>query len=135
MPVKWIDVNGIPARIRTVAASAANGTGRRMSACASRYQAPRSRGVAACRRTGSALMRGPSRKKSGGRTVSETSPASGPTSAPAIPIERRNPSGKTASVAIETPTVTELNATVRPAVATVARTASAPGPRWASSSR
>ena len=44
MPVKRIDVNGIPARIRTVAASAANGTGRRISACASRYQAPRSRG-------------------------------------------------------------------------------------------
>ena len=73
--------------------------------------------------------------KSAGSTVSAISPASGPTSPPAMPIERRNPSGKTASVAIAAPTVTELYATVLPAVAIVARTASAPGPRRASSSR
>ena len=69
-------------------------------------------------------MRGPSRQKSAGRSVSAIAPASGPTRAPAIPIERRNPSGKTASVAIAAPTVTELKATVRPAVRIVSRTAS-----------
>ncbi len=52
-----------------------------------------------------------------------------------MPIERRKPSGKMASVAIAAATVTELNATVRPAVAIVRRTASGPGPSRASSSR
>ena len=50
-----------------------------------------------------------------------------------MPIERRKPSGKTASVATAAPTVTELKATVRPAVASVARTASGPGPAPSSS--
>ena len=139
-PVKRIERNGTASTTSSAVAPIATGTGRRISACASRYQPPRSpraaRSAARRQRRGeSAFTRSPSRTKSAGRTVSEISPASGATSPPAMPIERRKPSGKIASVAIAAATVTELKATVRPAVAIVRRTASAPGPSRASSSR
>ena len=57
------------------------------------------------------------------------------TLAPAIPIERAKPSGKTVSVASATATVAAEKATVRPAVAIVARTAARGSAPPASSSR
>ena len=57
-------------------------------------------------------------------TSSATTPASSATAMPPIAIERRNASGKTSSDANAAATVTALNATVRPAVATVVRSAS-----------
>ena len=56
-------------------------------------------------------------------TSSATSPASSATAIPPIAIERRNPSGNTSSDAKAAATVTALNATVRPAVASVVRSA------------
>ena len=52
-----------------------------------------------------------------------------------MPIERAKPSGKTVSVASATATVAAENATVRPAVAIVARTAARGSAPPASSSR
>ena len=70
------------------------------------------------RSAGRAARRAPARR------VSATSPASGATISPPIAIERRNPSGNTSSDANAAATVTALNATVRPAVCTVVRSAS-----------
>jgi len=67
------------------------------------------------------------------RTAGRTVAFSAVTVAPAIPIDFRNPSGKTVSVTSASATVTALKATVRPAVRTVVRTAS--GLSFASSSR
>ena len=115
----------MPSTTSRVAAATATGIGRRMIACASRYQPPSC--AFPCggrRRTESASIRGPSRAKRAGRTVSAMIPASGPTRPPAMPIERRKPSGKTASVATAAPTVTDEKAIVRPAVRRVVRIAS-----------
>ena len=54
---------------------------------------------------------------------------------PPIPIEYRKRCGNTSREASAAATVSELNSTVRPAVAIVRRSASAPGPTAASSSR
>ena len=94
------------------------------------------RAAARCQRAGaSALIRSPRSTKSAGRTSRETAPASGATMIPPIAIERRNGSGKTSSEANAAATVTALNATVRPAVASVVVHRSEPGPSRAISSR
>ena len=139
-PVNRVERNGSPSTTSRTVAAIATGHGRRIRACASRYQPPCSPAAVrstARRQRGSApaFTRRPSRTKRAGSTVSAISPASGPTRPPAIPIDWRNPSGKIATVATAAPTVIDENATVRPAVASVARTASAPGPWRASSSR
>ena len=68
-----------------------------------------------------------------GAITSAAAPATIATAAPAIPIDFRKPSGNTVSVISASATVTALNATVRPAVCIVVRTAS--GLSLASSSR
>ena len=66
----------------------------------------------------------PQTAKIAGAITSAAAPATSETTAPAIPIDFRNPSGKTVSVTSASATVTALKATVRPAVRTVVRTAS-----------
>ena len=133
--------NGRPSAISTVALAMAIGSGWRITQWANRYQPPRSSGRAArsaarCQLAGaSAFTFVPSRAKSAGSTVSATSPASGAMISPPMAIERRKPSGNTSSDANAAATVTALNATVRPAVWRVARSASTPGPCRTSSSR
>ena len=107
--------------------ASAIGSGRRITACASRYQPPRlvRRGLTASFEPQSANV--------AGAMTSDARPAMSATTAPAIPIDFRNPSGKTVSVISASATVTALKATVRPAVRIVVRTAS--GFSFASSSR
>ena len=130
-PVNSIRRNGRPSAISATAATVAIGAGRRMTARDSRYQPPSctcaaSRLIATCQRLRlSALTRGPSAASSAGSTVSDTNAAVSATSTPPTPIEYRNRSGNTSIAAIAAATVTEENSTVRPAVRTVARSASA----------
>ena len=81
----------------------------------------------------SAFTRGPSTASNAGSTVSETSAAISATAAPPIPIEYRNRCGNTVSDASAAATVTDENSTVRPAVASVRRSA-ADVSGWRSSS-
>ena len=69
----------------------------------------------------------PIARTSVGVITSEAAPATRATTAPAMPIDFRKPSGKTVSVIRAVATVTALKATVRPAVLTVVRMAPAPG--------
>ena len=80
-------------------------------------------------------MRGPSSASIAGSTTSASVAATSATMAPASPIEKRKFCGKTVSEASAAATVTELNAIVRPEVATVRRRASTPNPVRAASSR
>ena len=106
-----------------------------------RYQKPSvmtedSRSRRLCRRVGaSAFTRVPSRTSRAGSTVSEIRPDSSATDAPPTPIEFRKFWGKSISAPVAPATVTELNTTVRPALARVRRIASTPGPLRAISSR
>ena len=113
-------------------ARAATGSGRRMTAWASRYQRPAPPGARAG--AGRRASR-PRSRTSRARSRARRAPATSATTAPAIPIDCRKPSGKTVSVIRAKATVTALKATVRPAVAIVVRTAPAPGPWRSSSSR
>ena len=139
--VKLIDRNGIPSAIRKAALAIAIRAGKRMTSCESRYQNPAlagraSRAARSRRKAGeSALTRSPSSARIAGRTRSAIAAAIRATSAPPIPIEYRNRCGKTTSDASAPATVSELNRTVRPAVAIVRRIAVRPGPWRASSSR
>jgi hypothetical protein len=136
-----IDANGTPSAISAAALRNATLLGRAITKCESRYQKPdssgrASRSAARCSRAGaSALTRGPSSASSAGRTTSASIAATRATIAPASPIEKRKSCGKIVSEARAPATVTELKRTVRPAVATVRRSASAPKPRSAVSSR
>ena len=136
-----IDANGAPSAISAVALTSAIRRGRAITDLDSRYQKPdsagrASRSAARCSRFGArALTRGPSSARIAGNTTSASVAAISATSAPAIPIERRKFCGKTASDATAAATVTELNAIVRPDVASVRRSASTPKPVRADSSR
>ena len=108
-----------------------HGPGRRMTACASRYQPPCSDGRAVAsaarrqRRGDRALTRVPSTASAAGRTTSATTIPASETRIPPIPIDCRKPSGKTSSDAIAAAIVSALKSTVRPAVASVRAMASA----------
>jgi hypothetical protein len=136
-----IPKNGIPSAISSAELAAAIRPGRRMTSCESRYQNPSvagraSRSARRRRNAGeSALTRSPSTASTAGRTISAIAAAISATSEPPIPIEYRNRCGKTISDAIAPATVSDENSTVRPAVFSVRRIASIPGPVLAISSR
>ena len=140
-PVNWIRRNGRPMTISSVAVAIAIGPGRRITVRERRYHGPSwrcaaSRCIAARQRFRlSAFTRGPSAASSAGSSVSETNAALSATRLPPTPIEYRKRSGKTSIEAIAAATVSAENSTVRPAVATVARTASAVSRSCSSSSR
>ena len=67
--------------------------------------------------------------------TSEATAATSATVAPAMPIDFRKPCGNSVSVISATATVTAENATVRPAVFSVVRSASGVAPPPRSSSR
>ncbi len=113
--------------------------GRRSTRRVTRYHAVPGRSASAGswrtqRRGVNASMRCPSTASSAGSSVSVTSAAESGTAMPASPIERRNVCGNTSREARAAATVSALNTTVRPAVRTVAPTASRdPRPRAISS--
>ena len=91
---------------------------------------------ARCSRAGeSALTRGPSSASTAPSGISAAVAANSVTIAAAIPIEESIRCGKTSSESSATDTVSEENATVRPAVPSVRSSASAQCPQRASSSR
>ena len=106
--------------------------GRRITPCASRCQRS-SADAAALPFLRSSFV--PHIASSAGATASEATAATIATLAPAMPIERAKPRGKTVSVPSAAATVTAENATVRPAVAIVVRTAACRAAPPASSSR
>ena len=75
----------------------------------------------------SAFTRSPSSARIAGSTIRATAQAISATIMPPSPIEKRKFCGNTISDAIAAATVSELNSTVRPAVARVRRSASRPG--------
>jgi hypothetical protein len=93
MSVNFMPSAGRPSTIRNVALVTATTAGRRITACASRYQGPsRSwlavRRAARCQRCGArAFTRRPSTASSDGRATSETVTAISAVSAPPMPIE------------------------------------------------
>ena len=127
--------------ISSAAVAAAIGPGRRITACEKRYHGPSrtcaaSRCIETCQRLRlSEFTRGPSTASRAGSTVSDTTAAVSATSRPPTPIENRKRRSNTISDAIAAATVTALNATVRPAVRSVARSASLVSEPVASSSR
>ena len=119
------------ASIRT-AVAAATSAGRRITARERRYQPPWSSGRSRRWRT---VSLPPHTANRAGEITSDPTPATTATTAPAMPIDFRKPSGKTVRVASAIATVAEEKAMVRPAVAIVVRIAARPGPWRASSSR
>ena len=81
-------------------------SGRRMTACASRYHAPCSAGRSGRRRRTASFA--PQIANIVGAITSEATPATSATTAPAIPIDCRKPSGNTASVMSANDTVAAL---------------------------
>jgi hypothetical protein len=77
-----------------------------MTACASRYHAPCSAGRSGRRRRTASFA--PQIANIVGAITSEAMPATSATTAPAIPIDCRKPSGKTASVMSANDTVAAL---------------------------
>ena len=139
--VKSTRRNGRPRTIIRVADAAATRPGRRITKRDRRYQKPDSAGRASAslarlsRRGASALTRCPSSVSTAGSSTSATVAAISDTSIPPSPIEYRNFCGKTSSDASAAATVSDENRTVRPAVFSVRRIATIPGPCSASSSR
>jgi len=87
-------------------------------------------------RMDSALTRWPSTASRAGRTVSAPTIATSTAAMPPKPIERRKTCGKISRLPREIPTVSPENATVRPAVVMVARSAVSTSPSaFGSSSR
>ena len=114
----------------TSAVTTAIAPGRRMTACAIRYQ----RASARCARSFALSLTFHSAKKAGA-SRHEAAAATRATPAPPMAIDCRKFSGNSSSVASAMATVSALKTTVRPAVAIVSRTALAPGPLRSSSSR
>ncbi len=117
----------------TAAVTTATSPGRRITACESRYQAPSLSGRSGRRRRLASFW--PQMANSAGEIVSAAAAATRATTAPAMPIDWRKPSGKRVSVIRAADTVAALKATVRPAVVMVVRIAAAPAPELSSSSR
>ena len=136
-----IDANGTPSAINAAALSSAIRRGRAITALENRYQNPdsagrASRSAARWSRFGArALTRGPSSASTAGNTTSASVAATRVTTAPASPIENRKFCGKMVNEASAAATVSELKRIVRPDVASVRRSASAPKPWTADSSR
>ncbi len=113
-PMNLIPVNGIPSTSSTTTHAVAIGTGRRITACDSRYHGPSCcweavRSAARRQRAGeSELIRGPSTASIAGRATSATVTATSAVIAPPSPIETRNGIGITHSVASASATVTAL---------------------------
>ena len=90
----------------SIPVTAATGSGRRITACASRYHAPCSAGRSGRRRRTASFA--PQIANIVGAITSEARPATSATTAPAIPIDWRKLSGKTVSVIRAKDTVTAL---------------------------
>ncbi len=141
MPVKRMPRNGSPSAISSTAAPVATGTGWRITRHEWRYQKPlrsarASRAIASFQRFGPpALTRSPRIPSSAGSSVSDTPAAISAHSIPPTPIEYRKRWRKTISAASAAATVTAENATTRPAVASVTRSAASRSRPPASSSR
>ena len=135
-----IDLNGMLRAISAAAVSRAILPGRRITNWDRRYQNPdsagrASRSAARWSRFGArAFTRGPAAQVRRQNDHASAAAISA-TSVPAMPIERRKFWGNTVSDATAAATVNELNAIVRPAVASVRRSASTPKPARADSSR
>ena len=133
-PVSFVDSSGEASASSSAVHPIATTSGRRITAFASRYQAPEASETAGPRRIERALMRVPSSASSAGTTSSVMSAERIPTAAPAAPIEYRKRWGMRTSATSATATVRPENRTVRPAVSTVRRCASNVAPPSRSSS-
>ena len=103
--------------------ASATGSGRRITACASRYQPPR------LVRRGLTASFSPQSANVAGAITSEAAPATSATTAPAMPIDFRKPSGKTVSVISAAATVTALKID-GPARRCASSCGSRPGSPW-----
>ena len=112
---------------------AATAPGRRMTAWERRYQRPWSSAALLRRERRCSLA--PQRPKTIGEISSAARAATMATTAPAMPMDLRKPSGKTVRVIIATATVAAEKTTERPAVRMVTAIASGVAPTRATSSR
>ncbi len=116
--------NGAPSRRSSATIPIAIGPGRRMTTVARRCQNPVPSALGFRRHSTSESTRLPRTAMNAGSTTTAASAASATTAMPAYANDRRKYSGNTSSAASETPTVSALNSTVRPAVSTDRTTAS-----------
>ena len=128
--------NGAPSPSSSATMRRVTAAGRRMTACATRYQrscVPRflSRGQGMRHLS----TRRPTRESRAGSRVTELSTANATTATPAYPMELRKRAGKRMRPVKQMASASPEKATVRPAVAVVRRTASSTSDPAASSSR